>query len=108
MKPEIILKKVIEKAVRGGWKLKHINKLLELSVTELKARWVSEQQINTIIFSHDFCKAFFGEEVNLHQYNDIWDSEVNAYEHSILTEWSYQLQQMVLQKEPLKYLEKFL
>ncbi len=43
--------------------------------------------ISTIIFSHDFAKAFFdGAEYG----------------------WRVQLQTLVLEKEPLKYLEKFL
>ena len=55
--------------------------------------------IETIIFSHEFAKAFWGEQMTndemlINEYNDI--------------RWKYHLQQMVLEKEPLKYLEKFL
>lgn len=64
--------------------------------------------VTEIIFSHEFAKAFWGEEINSKQYNDIWDNELNAYEHNKLRKWEFHLQQMVLEKNPLRYLEKFL
>lgn len=52
-----------------------------------------------LIFSHDFAKAFWGKE------------EV-AYADRIglpyQPEWQYHLQQMVLEEDPIKYLEQFL
>jgi hypothetical protein len=47
--------------------------------------------INVIIFSHSFAKAFWGEE----KYTGIYC-------------WQHHLQMMVLEEEPLKYLEKWL
>jgi len=61
-----------------------------------------------LIFSHDFAKAFFGEDEML---------AVDAFHPKHMLsgnmpptqpEWQYHLQQLVLEKEPLKYLEKFL
>ncbi len=49
-----------------------------------------------IIFSHEFAKAFFGER-NLYLCRTFLNSG-----------WEYHLSKMVLEKEPLKYLEKFL
>ena len=61
--------------------------------------------INAIIFSHDFAKTFWGECKNpdggplcITHNQDIRDCIT----------WEDHLQKMVLEKEPLKYLEKFL
>lgn len=55
--------------------------------------------IRDFVFAHDFAKAFWGNELR----------EIGGgYWKVILQEWEYHLQQMVLEKEPLKYLEKFL
>jgi len=97
MKNEIILKKVIEKAVKNGWTMWNMVGVKSTIVNEKRCSWSGAKEfgigffgggvftLNDIIFSHKFAKAFWGEE-----------------------EWGYQLQQMVLEKEPLKYLEKFL
>jgi len=58
---------------------------------------------NDIIFSHEFAKAFWGEKETFTKYID--------NEEKIITEnegWKYYLARMVLEKKPLKYLEKFL
>ena len=53
------------------------------------------------IFSHDFAKAFFGDGTNLEkQDRHFWDFN--------LKDWQYYLAQIVLEPEPLKYLERFL
>ncbi len=55
-----------------------------------------------IIFSHEFAKAFFGEE-ELGEYNK------EDYGPTIINKgWRYHLPIMVLEKNHLKYLEKFL
>ena len=64
-----------------------------------------------IIFSHNFAKAFWGED-----WFDSGDrcSVCNGTNFKCgddsdhLRAWEFHLQQMVLEKEPLKYLEKFL
>lgn len=53
--------------------------------------------IRNIIFNHDFAKAFWGEDMHI---GDEWWLERDNWEHH--------LEVMVLEKEPLKYLEKFL
>ena len=70
--------------------------------------------VRDIIFSHDFAKAFWGEEKTntfLFEY-DSWVLEdgtlTHSYEKYYLPNWQYQLQLMILEKQPLKFLEKFL
>jgi len=65
-----------------------------------------ERCIYTNIFSHKFAKAFWGKEkVSLSE--PPFPLYLNEYEIDMPT-WKYHLQQMVLCKEPLKYIEKFL
>lgn len=57
-----------------------------------------------IIFSHDFAKAFWGTGTN----SAGWSEESNYRELVRVEEWQYHLQQMTLEKDPLKYIERFL
>lgn len=64
------------------------------------------------IFSHKFAKAFWGEDM-VHKVIDsggsrsAWNS---LFGHELTYEpiWKLRLSQMVLEENPLKYLEKFL
>jgi hypothetical protein len=58
-----------------------------------------------IIFSHSFAKAFWGEEMG--GYRDAFEKSGKPVE-TIYKDWQWHLRQMVLEEEPLKYLEKFL
>jgi len=88
MTNEEILKKAIEKAVENEWKFEYIN---------VGADWIiKNRSVNDVIWNHDFAKAFWGETPL------IAGSPVKT-----LT-WEHNLQQMVLEPEPLKYLEQFL
>jgi hypothetical protein len=67
--------------------------------------------IQDFIFSHDFAKAFWGEEMlcvdGYENYDGVCFCDSYDYgEHK--PKWQYHLQQMVLEKEPLKYLLRFL
>jgi len=107
MTNEQILKKAIEKAIRGGWK-GTVTAGVEIFDDYYMFKGVKEkydyesvaEECGDLIFDHDFAKAFWGEEEtsigfqNLHRECRYW--------------WHYYLQQMVLEEEPLKYLEKFL
>ncbi len=93
---EQILKKAIEKAVKGGfdWFQKRLiarggNHFSFHVENEL----LPDKHYYQLIFSHDFAIAFWGEETAL-------IPRGNA--------WQFHLQQMVLEEEPLKYLERFL
>ena len=95
MTNEEILKKAIEKAVKGGFKgsFDYCGIYCEMACDESGGDCVY-----TTIFNHKFAKAFFkeGEFAN----------DVQGYNHK--DTWKYHLQQMVLEKEPLKYLKKFI
>lgn len=114
---EQILKKAIERAMRNGWDKEKAENWL--SCIEAETYCVDEKgnrnfDENYYIFSHDFAKAFWGKEKYYFEYpdNDLWFAqaddpcEYGAYFKG--RAWKYHLQQMVLEKEPLKYLEKFL
>jgi len=115
---EQILHKAIKKAKNNGWATNIIE--------------VNEGYENTVIFSHDFAEMFFAESYDgmvcekhgvkfccvfkekkyccdcgkelkpkrvFKQKDDNW---------GMLPEWQRHLQQMVITKEPLQYLKKFL
>lgn len=110
-----ILKKAIEKVVKNGFKSPY--------------KWLSEDDIMValrgafndnlignkyyeLIFSHDFAKAFWGKwEMVADDESGIpilIPFEVASQRGSGKYIWQHYLQQMVLEPEPLKYLEKFL
>ena len=101
MTNEQILKKAIEKAVKGGWQYKHrgFNYMHEYMSTTPYA-------IEGFIFSHDFAKAFWGE-VKTYSNGQI-KVESPFMRLTWTSAWKYHLKQMVVWKEPLKYLEGFL
>jgi hypothetical protein len=54
-----------------------------------------------IIFSHDFAKAFWGEEIARFR-------RTGTTMKKEIPEWKYHLQQMVLEENPLQSLAQFL
>lgn len=84
MTNEEILKKVILKAEKNGYKFAY-----NLEATQYNSYYYA------FIFSHYFAKAFWGEEKSIAT-------------SLLLNRWQYHLQQMVLKEEPLKYLERFI
>jgi len=74
----------------------------------------------SIVFSHDFAKAFWGEErVHTSGMYDMKDSyngcekndeecECDHYRKVYEIAYLYHLKQMVLEENPIQYLEKFL
>lgn len=116
-----ILTKAIKKAVKNGFPYKDgkpfgLWQNEPLSVTEginsspfkiskeyiivvgLPGRYIALDGVNaeSIIFRHDFAKAFWGKEKL---------PMPGGYE---MYEYEYHLQQMVLEQEPIKYLAKYL
>lgn len=82
-----------------------------------------EKSINDIIFSHEFAKAFWKDyplickKCNGTGYEDEWEDDYGSIIHidckncflgCIGKTWELYLKDMVLEEEPLKYLEKFL
>lgn len=106
MTNEEILKKAIEKATKNGWKIAYD----QIDVSSIKTPvkevvqivgWYKSRDgnmkadhlhLNYIIFEHSFAKAFWGEDI---------DATTGV-------EWKYNLQQMVLEEDPIKYLEQFI
>lgn len=128
---EEILKKAIEKAVENGYKLPFLLSndnnfktiLINIDTKTFCDNSVLKFAINGLFFSQDFAKAFWGEEIKIFELEDICDGTDNFYGFggkliysyteggSIKYEgksWKYHLQQMVLEEDPIKYLEQFL
>jgi len=116
MSDKEILNKAIKKAENNRWN----------SPTFDSKKWFN---IESIIFSHDFAKAFWGEKQPQYDKNKIclhcgidisiqppfesgcnhthYGEDCNVCSNKI-KDWKFHLQKMVIQEEPLKYLEKFL
>ena len=91
MTNEQILKKAIEKATKNG----------------MKTNWPEQIEWalifpQIVIYSHDFAKAFWKGRGEIN-----W-IDGKKKKKRITYAWQAHLQQMVLEKEPLKYIEKFL
>ena len=106
MRNEDILKLAIEKAERNGYDVKKFLPAfppcrIDDARSDIKERafkllyGIKER----IIFSHDFAKAFWGEEIieQCHYCTDRTEKE-----------WQRKLQQIVLEEDPIKYLSKFI
>ncbi len=102
-----ILLKAYQKAEKNGWL-----GLLSPNVSTILATYP------LVIFSHPFAKAFFGKNYILHPTETVGCSELvyhhdldcfkNVKQHKKISSWQFHLQQMVVEPEPIKYLEKFL
>ena len=70
---------------------------------------LNDKNYYSIIFSHSFAKAFFGtEEIEVTIRSQL-RKDLDEFTPSMkMHKWQYHLQKMVLELEPLKYLEKFL
>ncbi len=102
MKNETIFKKAIEKAVESGylkgndwWYVVVVAGQVYLKENEDIPEDI--YSINDIIFSHDFAQAFWGEEI-------LGTSDEGK--HWFV--WQRHLEAMVREKDPIRYLEKFL
>ncbi|GJQ43952.1 MAG: hypothetical protein JETCAE03_34500 [Ignavibacteriaceae bacterium] len=110
-----ILKKAFEKAYKENF----ADDVFEHDVIDYYADGsLTEDQYLQDIFSEDFAKAFWGEE-KLTLIYIMTDMDCSSQVASILFQpshwltnykyiWQYHLQQMVLEKDRLKYIEKFL
>ena len=141
MTNETILKKAIEKAVKGGWnagKLFTTDSVNDLTYdSENVYEYDEVHHYTRFIFDHDFAKAFFDvkDAVGITQYSENtpykrgWEIDAKCLTCGMYfsrddiedirfghkgckqaheAHWQYHLQQMVLEKDPIKYLEKFL
>ena len=127
-----ILSNAIDKAIINGWILEHpvhTNTSISDFIIQMfdsidDYPYMQFEHMAGIIFSHSFAKAFFSEElyrdIDLVSLSDIRNS--NAYidkgqdtvvlddnfTYRELPAWKFHLQQMVLEENPIKYLERFL
>ena len=108
MTNETILKKAIEKAVKNGW----------------ETTWIlpNGNAIYSVIFSLDFAKAFWGEELLCYDCGEKVGKPLGNERIQIGTgtctcqrqfenneeAWEFHLQMMVTEENPIKYLEQFL
>ena len=117
MTNEQILKKAIEKAEENGLDILELGNNTGFDIECLQASLSLDCQVSWhlyhFIFSHSFAKAFWGnyyvcsnclrrlEEEGCYKFS-------NGRQHVFTTiSWKGHLQQMVLEPQPLKYLEKF-
>ena len=117
-----ILKKAIEEALHNNWEqmLPFVPTwALEQANEDRLTQHIIKTYGKSIIFSHDFAKAFWGGEVILEKPDYItapkgsYCRNCDAGEEDIMIAtpaiaWQYHLQQMVLEENPLKYVEKFI
>ena len=105
MTNEQILEKAIEKAMKNGHEPNYYSGNY--------AFWVKMKSYYVDIFAHSFAKAFWGEAYVDDRYGETIEEWIERTGHERnwgchKLRWQYHLQQMVLEEEPLKYLEKFL
>ena len=116
MTNEQILKKAIEKAVKNGWskdmEIEYVdeNEVYFLDTSKETIKKLGKEycpfpfccgelkHYMDIIFSHDFAKAFWGKGEYVEHNGGVKRNRG----------WTYHLQIIVLEKDPIKYLEKFL
>ena len=96
MTNEQILKKAIEKAYPPIKGICQCQELLDTLEDLLEFDHAGGLNHYCLIFSHSFAKAFCGEDYK----------QIDFDEGYFI--WQYHLQAMVLELEPLKYLERFL
>ena len=109
MTNEQILKKAIEKAIKNGWQEGEAHRnLVYLYPKMMGKKYIVSCYYKSIIFSHDFAKAFWGkgEGCDCWKYFDQVIPCAKGVDKDF--KWKQHLQQMVLEKEPLKYLSRFL
>jgi len=116
MENKEILQKSIEKAINNGFiytqaSFDFIMNMLRSKDATCKSAidyYINENKYFDLIYNHDFARTFWGEETICCE----CQSKTNECEYHLLephtTSWKYYLKQMVLEKEPLKYLERFL
>jgi len=114
-----ILKKAVDKAIKNGYRNQEVGGLIVQFSKIYGIKTVFNWWAKSIIFSHDFAKAFFGEK-------DYWketkctcggiDFHIAGFDaHRMDCErvrakrgFKFHLSKMVLEKNPIKYLKQFL
>ena len=105
MTKQEILTKAITKAVAGGFRQTQLD-----LYTNMKEIWYIDELKRTpsFIFSHDFLKAFFGEE-EVELVTMLPKHMLDGYDMSITLEaWQAHAMTMVISEDPIMYLSKFI
>ncbi len=105
MTKETILKKAIEKAVKNGWD----KRLGDVVMAKLRIDGVTTPNYYYFIFDHSFAKAFLNIKLNPRHRSP---THHGRYACVVCREenerWKKFLKEMVLWKDPILYLKKFL
>jgi hypothetical protein len=99
MNDEEIFNKALIQAKKNGFKGTHGGGMY----CEMASQESEGDCVYTTIFDHNFAKAFWGDKWTK---CDCGGEDNCKFESQPI--WQYHLQQMVLKKEPLKYLERFI
>ena len=110
MTNEEILKKAIEKAVKGGYNFKLAKEITD-QIDYIEAKNIAVASPDTdlvksmygVIFSHDFAKAIWGSGPVCS-----FCFKGPSSKHELFHDWQYHLREMVLEEDKLKYIEKYL
>lgn len=97
MNNKSLLKKIIAKAWKGGWRGGFV------TPPHAYLFFSQGERYRQYIFTHDFAKAFWKPKKGEDEIVEI-PGVTRSY---FIPRWQYHLQQMVLQENPIKYLEKF-
>lgn len=96
-----ILQKAIEKAQSNGFSTISFGK-------DISDEYMFFRIYYIIIFNHEFAEAFWQKGWGGIKM-ELWEKEVGEAPYGIgQLRWQYHLQQMVLEEEPITYLEKFI
>lgn len=116
MKEEEILNKAIEKAAKNGYippqKVVTVHPFYQyIDMHYIPGEFMSSE---SIVFSHDFAKAFWGEDYlcicGTRCKADDYVKHICSYEYGgqARLEWQHHLQQMVISETPIQYLKQFI
>lgn len=128
MTDQEILKAVIAKATDNGLKtykqgyldftgkFPNVQEVVSISFTKYLETAIKYKPVEEIIFSHEFCKAFWGEWTICSGCGKHWaGSKTMGYSCDSICpapneviSWRHHLQQLVVEEDRLKYLEQFL
>jgi hypothetical protein len=105
-----ILQKAIDKAIKGGYVPDDVMVEGRENFSVYSFLFMESKSYYSYIFSHDFAKAFWGTDRGFCPVCGI------VLHHQVICSiqsfnkmgWQHHLQQMVLEEDPIKYLEKFL
>ncbi len=113
MSKKTLIEKIIDKAFKRGYEPYGNHSNLQKYSYNYAQVIMNNLSVESIIFSHSFAKAYWGEKRVQRRYSR--DNSANCGEnrndykdYTIKDGWQYHLPQLALAEDRLKYLEKFL